>query len=64
MVSGKRQKCQYKRILDHSFLFTIQNYTLCHRKNWFFHLCVSFKIVTWKSVVSPINRNIEKKHHS
>ena len=34
MVSGKSPKYQWKRVLDLSFLFTIQNvasgYTLCH----------------------------------
>ena len=47
MVSVKRPKDQHKRILDHSFLFTIQNvasgYTLCHLENWFFHFYVSLK---------------------
>ena len=49
MVSGKRPKYQQKGILDHSFLFTIQNvasvYTLCNLENCFFHLYVFFKIV-------------------
>ena len=59
-VSGKRPKHQQKRILDHSFSFTIQNvasgYILCHLENWFFQLYLCFfKIVSWKSVVSPIN---------
>ena len=47
MVSEKRPKYQYKRILDHSFLFTTQNVaygcTPCHLENWFFHLYVSLK---------------------
>ena len=47
VVSGKGPKHQHKRILDHSFLFTIQNvasgYTLCHLENWFFHFYVSLK---------------------
>ena len=68
MVSGKRPKYQQKRILDHLFLFNIQKlasgYSLCHLENCFFHFYVYFKIITWKSVVFPINWNIEKKLHS
>ena len=33
---------------------------LCHLENCFLLLHVCFKIVTWKSVVSPINWDIEK----
>ena len=50
--------------LDLSFLFTIKNvssgYTLCHLEHCLFLLHVCFKILTRKSVVSPINWNIEK----
>ena len=57
MVSGKRLKYQWKRILDLSFLFTIKivisGYTLCL-------LYVCFKIVTRKRAVFSINWNIEK----
>ena len=64
MISGKRLKYQWKRIFNLSFLFTIKNvssgYTLCYREKCFFFLYVSFKIVTRKSVVFPINWNIEK----
>ena len=46
------------------FLFTVQNvasgYTLCRLENSFFLLYVGIKIVTRKSVVFPINWNIEK----
>ena len=67
MVSGKRPKYQWKRILDLSFLFTIKNFpfgfALCNPENGFFLFYVWFKIVIRKSVVSPINCNIEK-HYS
>ena len=40
-------------------LFTSKNvasgYTICHLENCFIFLCACFKIVTSKSVVSPIN---------
>ena len=35
-------------------------YTLCHLENCFFLLCACFKILTPKSLVTPINWNIEK----
>ena len=38
MVLGKRPKYQQKQVLNHWFLFIIQNvasgYTLCHLENW------------------------------
>ena len=62
MVSGKKTKYQQKRILDLSFLFTSKNgYILCHLENFFFFLYLCLKIVIRKSVISPINWNIEKK---
>ena len=64
MVSGKTPKYQYEQFLDLSFLFTVQNvvpgYTLCPLENCFFLLYVCFKIGKRKTVVSPINWNIEK----
>ena len=57
MVSGKQ-------IFDLSLLYTVQNvtsgYTIWHLENCCFLLYVCFKIVIQKSVVSPINWNIEK----
>ena len=62
----KKPKCQQKQILDLPFLFTVQNvasgYTLF--QNCFFLLYVCFKIMIGKTVVSPINWNIQKKTHS
>ena len=67
MVLEKRSKYQWKRILDHSFLFTIQNvasgYTLCHLENWFFHLYVSAKHFMEERSI-PDKLTYRKKHHS
>ena len=64
MVSGKRPEYQQKRILDLSFLFTIKNvapdYALCQLEICFFLLYGCYKIVTQKSLVYPVNCNIEK----
>ena len=64
MVSGKTEKYQQKQVLNLSFSFSIKNvafcYALFHLENCFFLLYVCFKIVTCKTVVSPINWNIVK----
>ena len=64
MVSGKKAEISVERDLDLSFLFTSKNvasgYTLCDLENCFFLLYVGFKNLTPKSIISPVNWNIEK----
>ena len=67
-IPQKQKQFRPKRVLDLSFLFTSENiasgYSFCHPEDCFFLLNACFKILTRKSVISPINWNIQKKHHS
>ena len=70
IVSGKKTEISVeKNFRSIVFLFTSKNvasgYTLCHLEICFFLLYVCFKIVTRKSVISPMGKlKYRKKHRS